>query len=188
MLSDAVCGVRWDHTPRAVSLNCERMAKPSRKSEKNDSPRIENRRAYHDYFITEKLECGIVLRGTEVKAIRSGQCTLSDAYAMVDPRTMELWLHNMEVGHYSHAAADRQHEAKSQRKLLAKRKQIENLYTLSHAESTTLVPLALYFNSRGIAKVEIGVGTGKSQVDKRQSIKAKETRRDIQRAMTRKRI
>ncbi|MBI1367788.1 MAG: SsrA-binding protein SmpB [Planctomycetes bacterium] len=158
------------------------------KPKPNDSPRIANRKAFHDYHIHDKFECGIVLRGTEVKAIRSGRCTLNDAFARVEPKTMELWLYNMDVGAYEHTAAAYQHEPKSRRKLLAHRKQIADLLVQTDSKGMTLVPLALYFNDRGIAKVELAVAGGKGHADKRESMKKRESKREIDRAMTRKRI
>ncbi len=162
------------------------MAKGGKQNEK-PSPRIENRRAWHEYHIHEKLECGIMLRGTEVKAIRAGQCTMGEAFARVEPNG-ELWLYNMDVGKYSHAAADRQHEAKAPRKLLAKKRQIADLLKKTGTASMTLVPLVLYFNDRGIAKVEIALASGKSYGDKRESLKTKEANREMQRGMTRRHL
>jgi SsrA-binding protein len=163
------------------------MAK-SGKQNVNRAPRAENRRAYHDYAIVEKLECGIALLGTEVKALREGRATLAGSFARVEP-SGEMFAYNVEIGAYSNAPSERQHEPKRPRKLLAKRRQISELGTRTGVgASTTLIPLAIYFNDRGIAKMELGVAIGKTHVDKRQTIKKKETDRAIQRAMTRKRI
>jgi len=164
------------------------MAKGSESSLAARAPRIVNRKARHDYHILESLEVGIVLRGTEVKAIRQGQCSIAEAYAMVEPRTNELWLHQMDIGPYSHAPADRQHAPKERRKLLARRQQIERLYGLTTSKGTTLIPLTLYFSERGIVKVELGVAQGKRKGDKRESIKRKESDRDARQAMTRKKL
>lgn len=153
-----------------------------------NSPRIVNRKARHDYHIIETLEVGIVLRGTEVKAIRQGRCSIAEAFAQVEPRTNELWVHQMDIGAYSHAPADRQHAPKDRRKLLARRQQIERLYGLTTAKGTTLVPLALYFNDRGIIKMELAIAQGKRKGDDRQKMRDKETRGTIARAMARKTI
>lgn len=162
------------------------MAKANK--DKHDSPRIENRKARHDYFIHESMECGIMLRGTEVKAIRAGRCSIAEAFARVEPRTMELWLYNMDVGTYDHAAAAMQHEAKAARKLLARRREIEKLETLTGSKGMTLIPLTLYFNSRGIAKIELGVASGKAHGDKRETTKKRDAQREMRRAMTRKKL
>jgi SsrA-binding protein len=150
------------------------------------APRILNRKARHEYHIVETLEVGIVLRGTEVKSIRQGQCSIAEAFAAVDPKTNELWIHQMDIGPYSHAPADRQHAPKDKRKLLAKRRQIERLYGLTTSKGTTLIPLSLYFNERGIVKVELAVCEGKRKGDKREKLRDKESRKTIQKAMARK--
>ncbi len=156
----------------------------AKKKPHNLSPRIANRRAHHDYHISEKLECGIQLRGTEVKSVRNGQVSLAEGYASVDPQTEELFLVNVEIAHYPHAGP-LQHETKRKRRLLAHKRQIRSLIGTTSAKGVTLVPLAMYF-SKGMIKVEIGVGVGKKTHDKRQDIRKKETDRDLRRAMTRK--
>jgi SsrA-binding protein len=163
------------------------MPKGQRQHQKH-APRVENRKAWHDYHIVEKMEVGVILRGTEVKAIRQGQCSIAEAFARVEPGTNELWLYQMDIGMYSHAPAERQHQPKDRRKLLAKKKQIERLYGLTTQKGVTLVPLALYFNERGIVKIELAVGEGKSVGDKRESLKKKEAGRAIRQAMTRRRV
>ncbi|QNN21091.1 SsrA-binding protein SmpB [Planctomycetales bacterium ZRK34] len=165
------------------------MAKgSSKKKSDSNAPRIANRKARHDYHIHESFECGIVLRGTEVKAIRNGRCSIAEAFARVEPTSRELWLYNMDIGTYDHAAADRQHEAKTRRKLLVHRRQIANLLTQTMSKGMTLVPLALYFNDRGLAKVELAIASGKGHGDKRETTKKREADREMRRAMTRKRI
>lgn len=155
---------------------------------KPKSPRITNRRAYHDYTIHEKLEVGVALTGSEVKSIRQGRATLAGAFAQVDPATMELWLRNMEISPYDHAPEDQQHDPHRKRKLLAHRREIADLNRKASAKGSTLVPLALYFNSRGLAKVEIGVATGKRHHDKREDMKKKDADRAIRRALSQKKI
>jgi SsrA-binding protein len=150
--------------------------------------RIENRKAYHDYFVHEKLEVGIQLKGTEVKSLRHGNATLSDSFAQVEGKSMELWLYQMDIGPYNQAAPEFQHEPKRPRKLLAHRKEIENLLVQSSKMGMTLVPLALYFNAKGIAKVELGIATGKGRSDKREDMKKKDAERGMKRMLTRKRI
>ena len=166
------------------------MAKNKNKNQKKKvgPVRINNRRALHDYHIREKLECGIALAGTEVKAIREGRVILQDGFAKIEEKTMELWLFNVEIGAYDKAAAAYQHEKRRKRKLLARRREIRNIFNKSLVKGTTLIPLAMYFNERGFIKVEIGVAEGKSRFDKRNTLKKQEANRDMQRAMSRKRI
>ena len=161
------------------------MAKPKKP---NTSPRILNRRAKNDYHLGEKLECGIVLHGTEVKAIRDGRADLAQAFARIELATMELWLHEMDIGACAHAAADRQHLPKTKRKLLARRDQIQRLYGKLTDKGTSLIPTALYFNERGFAKIELTVASGKRKSDKRQSIKEKDDKRTIRQAIAKKKI
>mgnify|MGYP005846900691 CR=1 FL=1 len=153
----------------------------------NLSPRIANRKAFHDYHISEKLEVGIVLVGSEVKSIRHSHVSLAEGFARVEPATSELMLFNVDIATYPQAG-DRNHEPKRPRKLLAHKKQIDKLLTATAAKGSTLIPLAMYFSDRGIVKLEIGVATGKQHYDKREDLKKKADRRDIQRAMARKKL
>lgn len=162
------------------------MAK-GKKQSKNLEPRIENRRAFRDYHISEKLECGIQLQGTEVKSIRLGQASIAEGYASVETRGLkapELFLYNIEVAVYPHSGSNI-HAAKRPRKLLAHRRQIKSLQIKTLAKGTTLVPLAMYFVD-GRIKVEIGLATGKQDFDKRQDIKKRDVERDIRRAMSKR--
>ncbi|MEM6553243.1 MAG: SsrA-binding protein SmpB [Planctomycetota bacterium] len=156
----------------------------SKKKPTNLEPRIANRRAKFDYAVTDKLECGIQLMGSEVKSVRLGQVSLAEGYAAVDPKTMTLTLHGVDIAHYPQAGP-LQHETKRTRRLLAHRREIERLFGKTSAKGTTLIPLAMYF-VRGRVKVELGVGTGKRQSDKRQDMKKRDADREIRQAMTRK--
>ncbi len=156
------------------------------KSSKDHSPRILNRRARHEYHILETLETGISLLGTEVKAVRDGRVSLAEGFARIDPKDMSLYLHDVDIARYSHGGPH-QHEPKRPRRLLAHKSQIEKMLGLTTAKGTTIVPLAMYFR-RGWVKVELGVGRGKRHYDKRQDLKTREAREQVQRAMTRKRI
>jgi len=158
----------------------------AKQKKENLTPRVDNRRARHDYHILDKLECGIALRGSEVKSIRNGGVSLTEGYARVDPKKRELWLVDVDIAPYAQAG-ENQHEPKRVRKLLAHKREIDQLITATQAKGATLVPLALYF-VRGMAKVEIGVALGKKQHDKRQDIKKREADREIRRGMTRKRL
>ena len=157
------------------------MAKDQKK---NLSPRIENRRAWHDYFIEAKLECGIVLQGSEVKSLRDGKAQLNDAFARVERG--ELILYQAHIDPYAKAAIVYNHEPARPRRLLAHRREIKKLEKETMTKGTTLIPLAIYFKE-GRAKVEIGVAKGKQHHDKRDSIKKKEMDRELRRAMSHRR-
>lgn len=161
------------------------MAKKKSSKPRNLSPRIANRRAYHDYHIGDKFEVGIVLTGSEVKSIRNGQVSLAEGFAMVEPDKMELWLHNVEISHYTHAGPEHQHTPKRQRKLLARKREIRTIHDKIVGKGVTLVPLAMFF-VRGKIKLELGVGTGKKAYDKRQDMKKKDADREIRRSMSRR--
>ncbi len=135
----------------------------------------QNRRARHDYVIEETLEAGLVLAGSEVKALREGRGSLSDAYA--GPREGALWLFNAYIPEYR--AANRfNHETRRPRKLLLHKRQVDRLSGLVQREGATLVPLSVYFNERGIAKVQLGLARGKKKADKRAAEKEREWQRD----------
>jgi SsrA-binding protein len=138
-----------------------------------------NRQAAFRYDLLDRLECGIVLQGTEVKALREGSAQLKDAYAQV--RDGELWLLNAHIPPYGPAARDN-HEPERPRKLLAHRREIERLVGKQHEKGLTLVPTRLYFKGPR-AKVELALAKGKDRFDKRQSIKERESRRDMERAL-----
>ena len=142
-----------------------------------------NRRAFHEYEVTDRLECGIVLVGTEVKSLRGNHCLLEDAYAKIDDD--ELWLIGCEIPEY--AMGNRlNHKPKRPRKLLLHRRELAKFAEKASQRGFTLVALSLYFKN-GRAKVEIAVARGKQMHDKRESLKKADAQRDIQRAMSRKR-
>lgn len=138
-----------------------------------------NRSASHRYEFLDKLECGIVLLGTEVKALRETGATLKDGFVIVTDG--ELWLHNVHIPQYA-PASHNNHEPERARKLLAHRSEIEKFAGRSQERGLTMVPTRLYFKNNR-AKVEVVLGRGKDQFDKRQSIKERETKRDLQRAL-----
>jgi SsrA-binding protein len=152
----------------------------ARKDHPNFSPRIANRRALHDYFITAKLECGIVLTGSEVKSLRQGKAHLQESFARVEEG--ELILHGCHIDPYEKATLAWNHDPDRDRKLLAHRREIRRLSDETRSQGVTLIPLAMYFKN-GIAKIEIGVAKGKHQHDKRESIRRKEQDRQLRRAM-----
>ncbi len=144
----------------------------------------QNRRARHDYFIQDTLEAGIQLEGTEVKSLRKGSASIAEAYA--SERAGELWLINAFVPEYQMAGARFNHEPRRARKLLVHRKELNRLMGQVKREGITLVPLSIYFNDRGRAKVELGVAKGKRKVDKRETEKTRDWQRDKARLMRNK--
>lgn len=150
-------------------------------------PTIENRRARHDYFIADTLECGLKLTGTEVKSVRAGQVSLAEGYVRAAENPPGLTLHGVHIAEYPPAGEARQHDPNRTRRLLAHKREILKLASETRSKGTTLVPLKLYF-ARGKAKLLIGVGTGKKKADKRQDLAKQEAQRQIDRAMTRKRL
>jgi SsrA-binding protein len=142
-----------------------------------------NRRALHDYDVLDRLECGVVLTGTEVKSLRDAHASLEDAYAKVEGG--EVWLIGSDIPEYA-MGNQMNHKPKRPRKLLMHRREIDKFAGKSSQRGFTLVPLRLYFkNDR--AKVELAVCKGKQHHDKRQDLKKKDADREIRRAMTQKR-
>lgn len=139
------------------------------------SPTIQNRRARFDYTILEEFEAGIVLRGTEVKSLRKGECNLNDSYA--SELKEEIWLHNAYIAEYD--GGNRfNHETRQSRKLLLHTKEINKIMGRIKTKGMTLVPLSIFFNNRGFAKVKIGLATGKRQHEKRDTIKDRDWERE----------
>jgi len=141
----------------------------------------ENRKARHDYFIDETVEAGIILTGSEVKSLRDGRGNLRDTYA--SERNGELYLFNAHIPEYGKAIAFATHEPRRARKLLLHSRQIGRLTGAIQREGVTLVPLSIYFNDRGIAKVELGLARGKRKADKRESEKERDWQRQKARVM-----
>lgn len=138
----------------------------------------QNRKARYDYFIQDTLEAGLMLTGTEVKSLRAGKANLSDAYA--EERDGALWLVNAHIAEYDSGGYMR-HGEKRARKLLLKKREIGKLAGAAQRDGITLVPLSIYFNDRGIAKVQLGLARGKKHADKR----ATEAKRDWERQKAR---
>ncbi len=136
-----------------------------------------NRKAYHDYFIEETYEAGITLLGTEVKSLREGKVNLKDSYALI--KGNEIFLLNCHISPYSHGNIQN-HDPLRTRKLLLHRKEINKLWGKLTQKGLTLIPLKIYFK-KGKAKVEIGLCKGKKQYEKREVLKEKEARREIER-------
>lgn len=135
----------------------------------------QNRRARYDYFIDDKIEAGIVLYGTEVKSLREGHASLSEAWA--GPREGAIWLNNCHIPEYGNSAKFGTHEPRRPRKLLLHKREIEKLSGAANRQGVTIVPMSIYFNDRGIAKVMLGLARGKRQVDKRQTTKDRDWQR-----------
>jgi SsrA-binding protein len=152
------------------------------KDDKNERVIADNRKARHDYHVLETLECGIMLVGSEVKSLRVGGLSLDEAYGRVEKD--EVWLVNANISEYkfSHAL---NHEAKRRRKLLMHRREMRKFAERAYEKGLTLVPLKMYFKE-GRAKVLMGICKGKQKQDKRDAIKQRDTKREIDRAMRRR--
>ncbi len=140
----------------------------------------QNRRARHDYTIEEKFEAGLMLAGTEVKSLRQGHGSIVEAYA--EPRGAELWLVNAHIPEYQ-AARHFSHEPRRPRKLLLRRREIAKLVGSVRRSGMTLIPLTIFFNDRGIAKVQLGLARGRRNVDKREAVKDRDWQRQKQRLL-----
>lgn len=145
---------------------------------------VTNRKAYRDYEVLESLESGIELKGSEVKSLRAGKITLDDSFAR--PEGEEIFLYNAHISHYTEASylnvdPDRP------RKLLLHKNQIQRIIGKLTQKGLTLVPLKIYFNDRGFVKIELALGKGKKFYDKRESIKRRETDREMRRVVKNRR-
>ena len=134
----------------------------------------QNRRARHDYFIEDTLEAGLMLTGSEVKSLRQNRGSINEAYA--GEQNGEMWLINAHIPEYR-GASHFGHEPRRPRKLLVRRRELNRLLGSVRREGYTLVPLSLYFNGRGLAKLQLGLAKGKRNIDKRQSIKERDWQR-----------
>jgi SsrA-binding protein len=143
----------------------------------------QNRKARHNYQIEDSLEAGLVLRGSEVKALREGRANIAESYAK--PENGEIWLINAHIPEYSQAGQFN-HEPRRPRKLLLKKREASKLIGATDRDGMTLIPLKLYFNARGIAKLEIGLGKGKHYYDKRETQKKRDWNRQKARLMREK--
>lgn len=140
----------------------------------------ENRRARFDYFIESDLEVGIILTGSEVKSLRSGQSNIADSYASVE--NSELWLINSYIAALPHAGIFN-HDERRRRKLLVKKRELARMWQATQREGMTLVPLVMYFNDRGKVKLKIGVAKGKKNTDKRETEAKRDWGRQKQRLL-----
>jgi len=140
----------------------------------------ENRRARHDYAVEDDLECGIILEGSEVKSLRVNSANIAESYAAVEHG--ELWLVNSYIPPYEQAKTFG-HQVRRRRKLLASRRELARLWNATQRKGLTLVPLVLYFNHRGIAKIKIGIAKGKKKHDKRHTEAERDWNRQKQRLL-----
>lgn len=139
---------------------------------------IKNKKAHFNYEIGDTFTAGLVLTGTEIKSIRDGKANLTDSYCIVD--NGEVWVKQMHVSEYFYGSYNN-HSVRRDRKLLLNKKEIAKLSKASEEPGFTIVPIRIFINERGFAKLVIGVGKGKKQYDKRQSIREREDRRNIDR-------
>jgi SsrA-binding protein len=143
-----------------------------------------NKKAYRDFFFTDKWECGIELKGGEVKSIRAGNVNFKDSYAQVQDN--EIILHNLHIEQYKEASYLND-ESDRPRKLLLHKREIRKILGVVAQKNVTLVPTKVYFNNRGFVKVEIAFGTGKKRYDKRATIQKRGIERDLKRAIKNRR-
>lgn len=152
-----------------------------KRSDPNSKLIAENRRARFDYFIESELEAGIILTGSEVKSLRTGQSNIADSYASVE--NGELWLINSYIAALKQANRFDSHEERRHRKLLVSKRELSRLWQSVGREGMTLVPLKMYFNERGIVKIALGVAKGKKNADKRETEAKRDWARQKQRLL-----
>ena len=140
---------------------------------------IQNRSAFHDYFIEDKYDAGMVLVGTEVKSIREGKVSFVDSFCVFHKG--ELWVRNMHIAEYKFGTTNN-HIAVHDRKLLLTKKELRKLEGKMKEKGLTIIPLKIYFNEKGLAKMQIGLGKGKKHYDKRESIKKKDVEREMKKS------
>ncbi|HEY0679607.1 MAG TPA: SsrA-binding protein SmpB [Chitinophagaceae bacterium] len=139
---------------------------------------IRNRSAYHEYFIEDKYTAGMVLAGTEVKSLRAGKASFNDSYCLFNHG--ELWIKSLHIAEYSHGTANN-HEPLQDRKLLLTKRELKKLQARIKEKGYTIVPLRIYFSEKGLAKIDIGLGKGKHLFDKRETIRQRDTEREMKR-------
>ena len=139
---------------------------------------IKNRSAYHEYFIDAKYEAGMVLLGTEVKSMRNGEVSFNDSFCIIHKG--ELWLKSLHIAEYLQGNINN-HDPLRDRKLLLQRRELKKIESKLKEKGYTLIPLRIYFNEKGLAKIEIGLAKGKKLHDKRESIRQKDVEREMKR-------
>ena len=156
------------------------MAAEKAKKNTTQAKQIRNKKAWHNFEILEKVEAGLSLLGTEVKSLREGRANLVDAYAVLERG--EVILRGLHISPYSHTS-QRQLDPRRDRKLLLHRREIRKLIGRVQEKGLTLVPLRLYFNNRGLVKVDLAMAKGKKTYDKRRDIAKRDSNRDLQREL-----
>lgn len=139
---------------------------------------IKNRQAYFEYFFDDKYVAGIVLSGTEVKSLREGKANFNDSYCIFHKR--ELWIRSFHISEYSHGTVNN-HDPIRERKLLLNKRELKKLEAKIKEKGYTIIPLRLFFNEKNLAKLEIGLGKGKKLHDKRETIRQRDTERELKR-------
>jgi SsrA-binding protein len=139
---------------------------------------IKNRSAFHEFFIEDKYDAGMVLTGTEVKSLRDGRASFNDSYCYFHKG--ELWIKSLHIAEYSHGTVNN-HDPLRERKLLLSKRELKKMETKMKEKGFTIVPLRIYFNEKGFAKLEIGLGKGKKLHDKRETIKSRDVEREMKR-------
>jgi len=139
---------------------------------------IKNRQVFHEYFIDAKYDAGMVLLGTEIKSIKAGKVSFNDSYCLITDG--EVWLKSLNIAQYTHGTTNN-HDPVRDRKLLLHKKEITKIAAKLKEKGYTLVPLRIFLNSKGLAKIEIGLAKGKKLHDKRESIKQKDVEREMKR-------
>jgi SsrA-binding protein len=139
-------------------------------------PEIRNRQAYYEYFIDDKFDAGMVLTGTEVKSLRAGKASFNDAYCYINKG--ELYIKSLHIAEYAHGTVNN-HDPIRERKLLLTKREIKKIESKIKEKGITVVPLRIFFSEKGLAKIEIGLGKGKKLYDKRETIKQRDTQREM---------
>lgn len=139
---------------------------------------LKNRQAYFEYFIDSRYEAGMMLLGTEVKSLREGKASFNDSYCIIHKG--EIWLKSLHIAEYSHGTVNN-HDPLRDRKLLLQKREIKKIEAKLKEKGYTLVPLRIFFNEKGLAKIEIGLAKGKKMHDKRESIRQKDVEREMKR-------
>jgi SsrA-binding protein len=139
---------------------------------------LRNRSASHDYFIEDKYDAGMVLTGTEVKSLRDGRASFNDSYCYFNKG--ELWIKSLHIAEYSHGTVNN-HDPMRERKLLLKKRELRKMEAKIKEKGFSIVPLRIFFSERGFVKMEIGLGKGKKHYDKRETIKQRDTEREMKR-------
>jgi SsrA-binding protein len=139
---------------------------------------IRNRSAFHDFFIEDKYDAGMVLTGTEVKSLRDGRASFNDSYCYFNKG--ELWIRSLHIAEYSHGTVNN-HDTIRERKLLLQKKELRKMEAKIKEKGFTVVPLRIFFSEKGLVKMEIGLGKGKKLYDKRDTIKQRDTDREMKR-------